>query len=149
MKEDAELGSTVFAHVELADPDSSGQTIEVECINLPGYEHACDLFQLQQLDASTNSYKGVFTLTGKLNYTVRDEYEMLLKATVSISSTHTLGGNPGLHSTISCHLTPFILVHRASVQSISIYYAGSIWDVFKESNFVQIAFIYIRRLRAN
>lgn len=81
VKEDAELGSTVFAHVELADPDSSGQTIEVECINLPGYEHACDLFQLQQLDASTNSYKGVFTLTGKLNYTVRDEYEMLLKAT--------------------------------------------------------------------
>ncbi|XP_017767839.1 PREDICTED: cadherin-87A isoform X2 [Nicrophorus vespilloides] len=81
VKEDEPIGSTVFSEVVLSDPDSLGESIEVECINLPGFERACEIFELQAVESSQNTYKGVFVLKKKLNYTMQDTYEILLKAT--------------------------------------------------------------------
>lgn len=81
--EDAPVGTTVFSGIKLSDPDSSGSPIEVECVRLPGYEDGCDVFKLETVDSTQSSYKGALVLQRRLNYTLRDSYEMLLNATVS------------------------------------------------------------------
>lgn len=81
--EDAPLGTTIFQEITVTDRDLSGNNLEVECLNLPEYQDACDFFTINTVDSTQSSYHGGIVLNKKLNYTIQRVFQFLLKATVS------------------------------------------------------------------
>lgn len=87
--EDTETGTSVFEDISVMDKDTAGQNIEVSCINMPGHDDACDIFNIQDLNANVSSYNGAIILYKKLNYTEKREYAFALKATDGTLTTTT------------------------------------------------------------
>jgi hypothetical protein len=81
-QEDAEIGTTIFSKIIVEDEDTTGANLEVECINLPEYQTACDFFKVETIESAQNSYHGAVILQRKLNYATQQKHEFLLKATV-------------------------------------------------------------------
>lgn len=92
MDEDTDIGTSVFSDISVIDKDTTGANIEVDCINLPEFENACEIFNIETLNSAQNSYQGAIVLNRKLNYADQQEYEFLLKASVC-------GTFPGLSGT--------------------------------------------------
>lgn len=82
-QEDAEIGTTIFAKLKVQDKDTVGENLEVECINLPEYQNSCEFFEIRTIDSSQSVYHGALVLNKKVNYTVQQKHQFLLKATVS------------------------------------------------------------------
>ncbi|XP_074032325.1 cadherin 87A [Leptinotarsa decemlineata] len=81
VNEDTLPGTQVFSNIIVADKDTTGSNIEVECINIPEYPDACEIFNIETIHSEQNSYQGAITLKRKLNYSDRQEYEFVLKTT--------------------------------------------------------------------
>lgn len=86
VKEDAPIGSTVFAGIHVTDLDTVGQSIEVECASSLDTPFVCDTFVVESLSSSHNSYLGVLVLKQPLDYTVQQYYTLILKASVRIKT---------------------------------------------------------------
>ncbi|CAH0559618.1 unnamed protein product [Brassicogethes aeneus] len=80
INEDTAAGSTVFSDISVVDKDSSGENIEVDCINLAEYEDACEIFGIGTVSSAQNSYRGSIVLNRKLSYAKQHTYQFLLKA---------------------------------------------------------------------
>ncbi|XP_049820113.1 cadherin-87A isoform X2 [Aethina tumida] len=94
--EDTAPDTTVFSNISVKDKDTTGANIEVECINLPEYQDACETFGVEAIASSQNSYVGAVTLRKKLNYAQQHIYEFLLKASDGeLSSTTNVTVNVG------------------------------------------------------
>lgn len=91
--EDTAPDTTVFSNISVKDKDTTGANIEVECINLPEYQDACETFGVEAIASSQNSYVGAVTLRKKLNYAQQHIYEFLLKASVSVYAHFTSNPN--------------------------------------------------------
>ncbi|EEZ99177.2 cadherin 23 [Tribolium castaneum] len=87
--EDTTVGTTIFSKIFVEDKDTTGANLEVECINLPEYQNACDFFQVETLQSAQNSYHGAIVLRRKVNYTQQDKHQFLLKATDGELSSST------------------------------------------------------------
>lgn len=81
--EDAPVDKTIFTGITVTDADSVGDAIEVECVNLQEYQDACDMFQVETIDSTQNSYHGVIVLRESLDYARQQTYQFQLRATVS------------------------------------------------------------------
>ncbi|KAJ8921829.1 hypothetical protein NQ315_008461 [Exocentrus adspersus] len=79
--EDTPPGTQVFSNIVVTDKDTTGAGIEVECIDLPQYQDACEIFNIETLSSEQNSYQGAITLKRRLNYALQQEYGFILKAT--------------------------------------------------------------------
>ncbi|KAJ8969553.1 hypothetical protein NQ314_001705 [Rhamnusium bicolor] len=91
INEDTPPGTEVFSNITISDKDTTGANIEVDCINLPEYQDACKIFNIETLSSEQNSYQGAIILKRKLNYAIQREYGFLLKATDGeLSSTTTV-----------------------------------------------------------
>jgi hypothetical protein len=88
-QEDAEIGTTIFSKIIVEDEDTTGANLEVECINLPEYQTACDFFKVETIESAQNSYHGAVILQRKLNYATQQKHEFLLKATDGELSSST------------------------------------------------------------
>lgn len=84
VQEDTPIDTTIFSQIHVKDKDSSGSNLEVECINLPEYQGACDFFALETINSAQNSYNGAIILRKKLNYAFQQQFQFLLKATVLV-----------------------------------------------------------------
>lgn len=80
--EDTPVDKTIFAYVSATDADSVGETIEVECVNLPTFSNACDMFSVETIDSSQSSYHGAIVLRQSLDYARQQSYQFQLRATV-------------------------------------------------------------------
>ncbi|CAH1176398.1 unnamed protein product [Phaedon cochleariae] len=96
VNEDAMPGTRVFSSVTVADKDTTGSNIEVECINIPEYRDACEIFNIETLSSEQNSFEGAITLRRKLNYAEQQRYGFVLRATDGeLSSTANVSINVG------------------------------------------------------
>lgn len=95
VKEDTPVGTTIFSNIELSDADSLGDSLEVECIDIPGSEKTCEKFQIQTIDSDQNKYTGAIILNSPLDYASKESYTFILQATVSTLSImyHTFNTN--------------------------------------------------------
>ncbi|KAG5879259.1 hypothetical protein JTB14_012529 [Gonioctena quinquepunctata] len=96
VNEDTLPGTQVFSNIIVADKDTTGSNIEVECINIPDFPDACKIFNIETLDSEQNSYRGAIILRRKLNFADQRGYEFVLRTTDGeLSSTTNVHINVG------------------------------------------------------
>lgn len=80
--EDTPVDKTIFTGITVTDADSVGDAIEVECINLPEYQDACNMFNVETIDSTQSNYHGAIVLRQSLDYARQETYQFQLRATV-------------------------------------------------------------------
>lgn len=81
--EDTPIHTTVFSNIYVTDVDIVGRSIEVECVNLPNFDGACDIFSLKNGEPAESSYQGSLILAKELDFKRQEEYKFALQAMVS------------------------------------------------------------------
>lgn len=82
--EDAAVGATVFSGIKVADADSVGVSIEVQCEDVVDHPGGCDTFTIETNNSTANHYEGSLILKHKLNYNQQRLYQFVLRAMVSV-----------------------------------------------------------------
>ncbi|GFG39325.1 hypothetical protein Cfor_05830, partial [Coptotermes formosanus] len=78
--EDTPVGTTVFQGIKAEDPDITGDTLEVTCVDRPQLPDACSKFKVEKLSASESKFLGALILQQPLDYSVRPFYQLQLSA---------------------------------------------------------------------
>ncbi|KAK4881840.1 hypothetical protein RN001_005159 [Aquatica leii] len=81
VNEDTTIGSIIFSEIYVTDADTVGDALEVECVNLFESDNTCTIFSIVTIDSAQNSYNGSIVLQQKLDYSLKTEYNFMLKAT--------------------------------------------------------------------
>ncbi|CAH1126852.1 unnamed protein product [Ceutorhynchus assimilis] len=86
--ENASIGTSILTNISVIDHDTVGQNIEVTCLNSLESIDACDVFAVEEISSSVDSYKGALVLIKPLNYSIQNKYSFILKASDgSLTST--------------------------------------------------------------
>ncbi|KAJ1523428.1 hypothetical protein ONE63_001290 [Megalurothrips usitatus] len=79
--EDTKPKSVVFRGIQLQDPDLTGETLEVACVEEPQFPGACDKFSISVVSANASHFSGDIILEQELDYNERQFYQFTLVAT--------------------------------------------------------------------
>ncbi|XP_071055461.1 cadherin-87A [Onthophagus taurus] len=90
VKEDTPINTTIFNEIIVTDVDTVGETLEVECVELPEYLNACESFKIKTIESDQNKYLGEIVLKDILDYSIQSGYAFLLKASDSELENTTL-----------------------------------------------------------
>ncbi|KAB0801704.1 hypothetical protein PPYR_03890 [Photinus pyralis] len=80
VNESTPVGTVIFSDVLATDVDTVGDAIEMECLDHPDFTNACHTFSIVTIESTQNIYRGAIKLKKELDYTVKSEYKILLKA---------------------------------------------------------------------
>ncbi|KAE8740358.1 hypothetical protein FOCC_FOCC014138, partial [Frankliniella occidentalis] len=79
--EDTKPNSVVFHGIQLQDPDLTGETLEVACVEEEQFPGACEKFSVAVVAANASHFTGDIVLERVLDYNERQFYQFTLVAT--------------------------------------------------------------------
>lgn len=117
IEENTEVQTLIFNNILVEDSDLSGESLEVYCKDHETFPNTCENFEIKTFNSSQQTFHGGVILKEKLNYSVRQLYQLLLVAT---DGTH--------------NATTSLEVKVVDVQDTPPVFQGSLTGVIKEDD---------------